>query len=139
MGAPRIVPLLTRDHGMWWPLLAPWVDLAIKRSGADLTADQVCDETRDGDAWGFLVIDGAAVIGGYVTRTERESLRKVVRLLAGGGERFAEWMDDALTLMRRQALMFGCSHLVASGRRGWIRRLHSRGWRAVGDGFEAEV
>lgn len=125
---------------MWWPLLAPWVERAIERSSADLTLDDVRDQASDGSAWGFLVIDGSAVIGGYVTRTERErSGRRVVRLLAGGGERFDEWMDDALALMRRQARMFDCSHLVAGGRRGWVRRLRARGWHEASDGFEAEV
>lgn len=141
MGAPRIVSLLTRDHAMWWPLLAPWIERAIARVPAcDVGIDDVREQAADGRAWGWLVIDGARVIGGYATRVDTEkSGRRVVRLLAGAGERFGEWMDDALALMRRQAQMFGCSHLVAGGRRGWIRRLRSRGWHEAGSGFEAEV
>lgn len=140
MGAPRIVQLYTRHHAQWWPLLAPWVERAIRRvHTSGVTLDDVREQTRNAHAGAFLVLDGATVIGAFVIRIELEAHRKVLRVWALAGTRLSEWIDRGTRILCRIGRQLGCRALVATGRRGWVRRLRSQGWRATNEGFELEA
>lgn len=133
MGAPRVIPVLTDEVADWWPRLAPFIDSAIEYAhGTTSTVllRQRCAPGADRPCWAFAVADGDEVIGAAVTEdvTHPGGLH-ALHVIALGGRRFDEWVDDFNAMLRRAAYALGCEAVTASGRRGWVQKLRRLGWK----------
>jgi hypothetical protein len=111
-----------------WPAAALHLAAALARSGENYTLGDVRELIERADAMLWIVlgkngIDGALVI--YVSPR-----RHALTVWLMGGERFAEWVDNAQAALVRYARDAGLARVDAYMRPGLARKLRVNGWRA---------
>jgi hypothetical protein len=73
-----------------------------------------------------LVI-GEPICAVVVTEIADYPRKKVLRVVALGGEHFSEWVEEINRLLGEWAANIGAK-LESSGRDGWVKRLAPLGW-----------
>lgn len=77
----------------------------------------------------WLVLDDAEPIACITTRiTDYPSGSRALAMDWIGGERMAEWLPMAHSMMKRYASDNGCTHMEGYGRKAWGRWLRKYGW-----------
>jgi len=79
----------------------------------------------------LVVLDGGAV----VVNLEEDSLH----ITATGGDFDYDWMPGFLDYIAAVALSMGRRKLTGCGRKGWGRRLRSRGWKVIDGHYEVDL
>ena len=84
-------------------------------------------------------MDDSDIIAACTTRIYDTPQSRVLIAEWLGGERLAEWLDDALVIIEQFARDQGCTKIEGSGRKGWERMLTSKGWRYLATTYEKDL
>jgi hypothetical protein len=77
----------------------------------------------------WIAIDGPQIVGAGTTVLNNDGTAEI---LACGGVRHREWVNQALEAVESWARGAGASRLTMRGRRGWLRHVRRFGWDATG-------
>ena len=119
--APELVcvdPVRVREV---WPLVAPLIAAAMRRSGLGQVAD-VMRSLASGAALLWLAWDGERILAAAVTELALSDDKKLCTILACGGTGFARF-GQLIGGLERYARAEGCARMRISGRKGWARLL----------------
>lgn len=119
--APELVcvdPVRVREV---WPLVAPLIATAMRRSGLGQVAD-VMRSLASGAALLWLAWDGERILAAAVTELALSDDKKLCTILACGGTGFARF-GHLIGGLERYARAEGCVRMRICGRKGWARLL----------------
>ena len=111
---------VTQVDGIW-PLVSPKFCVASEKCGDDLTAGELWQLCRSGNA--FLIIAHAEdkILCAAVVRFERWNNGSVLRVLSLVGDQIGEWAEEVKEFLKGMAKANGAGRIVAEGRDGWMR------------------
>lgn len=116
------------ESTIWWSDFKAFLGPAQVRGGVDtlLGPNELL--------WG--VFEAGAPIAAATARLLEDGSAEVILV---GGSAHEKWLSELDHSIGAAAAEAGATHLVACGRRGWLRKLRALGWASVGerDGFVA--
>jgi hypothetical protein len=65
-------------------------------------------------------VDGG-IAAAFVTWVKDYPRRRVLEIVAGGGERMKDWIEPLKAALDEHACQCGCSHIASVARPGWLR------------------
>lgn len=104
-----------------WPAVAEYLQPAIDMSLGCFAPDDVVVGCEAGNMTLFVAVDGDRYLGATVAEIVQFPRRRAARVVFGGGIEMRRWyaeMDEAVDAWGRA---WGCTLLLAQGRRGWAR------------------
>lgn len=117
------------DHNAYWPQVAPLFERSTEY-GLDWSVADVKRLLDDGSGHLWIVADGDAVIGAWVTKIciGRQRYAEISDL---AGERFDEWMAQGDAVLTQWAKDMDCKAIRFYGRAGWAKKLASIGYKVI--------
>jgi len=118
------------DVPHYWPKVEHWLAAAVAHNAIAWIASDVRHELMFRRMQLWLALDGDAPVACAVTRIDDGPRARICNVLLIGGVHIDEWLifeED----MCRWARSIGAVALEGPGRRGWERKVKSRGWRPV--------
>lgn len=104
-----------------WPLVSPRFLIASEKCGDDLTAGELWQMARSGNAFLIVAYEENAVLMAAVVRFERWNNGSVLRVLSLVGDRIETWAEAVKNFLNEMAKANGAGRIVAEGRDGWAR------------------
>lgn len=102
-----------------WPLVGPKFVVASEKCGDDLSAGELWQSCRSGNAFLVVAYNDSTVLMAAVVRFERWNNGPVLRVVSLVGEQIQEWSQQAKDFLSNMAKSNGANRLVAEGRDGW--------------------
>ncbi len=115
--------------GVMWPIIEPGVEKMLDNGLGILSPNDVMDAAIAGETLLFVLakdtdLKPLATFICYVTTGEK----KVFEVNMVWGKSMDEWFDIACDGLLKVALELKCDMVAITGRRGWVRKLRSRGF-----------
>lgn len=104
-----------------WPLVGPKFCVASEKCGDDLTAGELWQMCRSGNAFLVIAYEEKTILMAAVVRFERWNNGSVLRVLSLIGDQIGEWAEDVKDFLNGMGKANGASRIVAEGRDGWMR------------------
>lgn len=105
-----------------WPLVAAKVQESCMKTGGDMSAGDLWQMCRSGNAFLVAVLDDEGrPIATIILQFQKWSERTVLRCLSIAGENMSVWLPEAMEFVSKMARENGAACLVADGRDGWTR------------------
>ena len=115
-----------QDIEQVWPVIEGWVEDAMQYTDL-LIAEDVLEAIKDSRMQCLVV--GDPIVGVVVTEIAEYPRKKVLRVVALGGNQFDLWVGEMNDVLCKWAAEIGAK-LESTGRKGWERRLAPLGWKA---------
>ena len=119
----NIFPLYPQQVMDMWPLLMPFVDLALQHTHGEMSALDVCERGMNGAMQIWIVADAERVCGTVVTEVVEFPQLTTLRIVTLAGDNFKEWRVELDQIMEQFARVVGAKRIEAVGRPGWVRAL----------------
>lgn len=120
-----------------WPQVERDIVAAMSVSKED-TVESLKAELLTGAAQLWIATIDGMYVGVVITEIQGYSQKKVLEVRYLAGERLREWIH-LQSVLDEWAAENGCVALRLSGRKGWLRFLGPRGWRAAAYQMERAV
>ncbi len=104
-----------------WPLIAPKLCRAAEKCGDDLTAGELWQMCRSGNAFLIIAHEEKEILMAAIVRFERWNNGSVLRVLTLVGDRIGEWAEEVKEFLNGMGKANGAGRIVAEGRDGWTR------------------
>ena len=104
-----------------WPLVAPKFAEAFRKCGDDLSAGELWQMCRSGNAFLIVAYCDKDILMACVVRFERWNNGLVFRVLSLVGDRIEDWAEAVKTFLAKMAKENGATRIVAEGREGWSK------------------
>lgn len=115
------------NHNDFWDQVRPLFERSTEY-GIDWSVEDVKRLLDDGSGFLWLVADGDAVIGAWVTRI-CIGAQRYAEISDLAGSRFDEWMLQGDAHLTRWARDMGCESIRFYGRSGWAKKLAKIGYK----------
>lgn len=104
-----------------WPLVGPKFCVASAKCGDDLTAGELWQLCRSGNAFLIVAYEEKTILMAAVVRFERWNNGSVLRVLSLVGDQIGEWAEEVKDFLNGMGKANGAGRIVAEGREGWMR------------------
>lgn len=104
-----------------WPLVGPKFCVASEKCGDDLSAGELWQLCRSGNAFLIVAYVEDKILMAAVVRFERWSNGSVLRVLSLIGDQIGEWAEEVKDFLNGMGKANGVGRIVAEGRDGWTR------------------
>lgn len=104
-----------------WSAFAARLQEACERTGGDLSAGELWQLCRSGQAFLVLAYDDNGFLAAIIAQFQNWTGKPVLRVLALVGDDMQRWLKEAMEFLKRMASDGGAKSLVADGRDGWAR------------------
>lgn len=104
-----------------WPLVGPKFCVASEKCGDDMTAGELWQMCRSGNAFLVVAYEEEKIFMAAVVRFERWSNGSVLRVLSLVGDEIGEWAEEVKEFLKGMGKANGAGRIVAEGRDGWMR------------------
>ena len=115
------------DVELVWPVAQPLLQKAINYNDGDFDSDHVFFRLQQQTMQLFIGYNPKDVIYAAVTEIIPYQKRKSLRIVLMGGKDIDSWVDTKI--FERFAKVQGCDRIEIVGRKGWIKKLKTRGYQ----------
>ena len=134
-----VLPVLSEDFDQFlkkgMDLIAP----AVLRQSHNVTMQDVEDDIRGGGSVMWLVHLEDKLVAAITTVVVKHPQRRNLKIEFVGGKRMRQWMNEALSLLRKLALDAGLDAIEADGRKGFEKYVDTSPFRPVYTHYEMEL
>ncbi len=114
-----------------WPQVSCFLADALKKAQGEFTVEDLFRKVVHCKAYLWAISDGEGFVGAGMTEIVDYPQKATVRILALGGTRLEEWLDEALAAVEAYAKSQNIFTLEASVRIGLVKKLRAKGFRPV--------
>ena len=111
-----------------WNDIKPHLNRATDTVRGKFVVDDIRKLAESGELALWLVADGKEIVASFTTRVIAYPQGNALAVDWVGGDRMAEWGDDAINILEKYAGEYHCTHIEGYGRKAWGRLGRSRGW-----------
>lgn len=115
------------DVDLVWPVVKPMLQRAIEYNQGDFDTNYVLSRLMDSTMQLFVGYDTKDIIYAAVTEILPYQKLRALRIVLMGGKDIDSWVDTKI--FERFALSQACERIEIVGRKGWIKKLKSRGYK----------
>lgn len=129
MSKPKVLYVSPVNTGATWPMIKKYVDRVLPLTRRRRMANNFLFDMINGEET-LLVVQGEEGIIGFCSCcfVNYDDIRMLqVKMLAG--DRFDDWIEPMHDAIEKMARENECDGMELIGRRGWVRKLASFGWR----------
>jgi hypothetical protein len=119
----NIFPLFSKQVMDLWPLLAPFVESALKHTQGEMGSLDICERAINGAMQLWVVAERDKIQGVVVTEVIEFPNITSLRVVTLSGEGFQEWKRELDQRLEQFARVVGAKRIEAVGRPGWTRAL----------------
>jgi hypothetical protein len=131
MGPPgpkcRVALIFPEDIDVIWPHVEDHIARSAARAEGELTTDDFFAFLVDGQMHLWVAIEDKNIIAAMVTQVIVYPRKKVLRIVAIGGEGMERW-KQFFPMLEDFAMSLDCTSLEAWGRKGWTKIL--KDWKS---------
>jgi len=127
----EVLPVPSMVVREMWRHVAPLIDRSLSKGLGEITADDVMAALLAADMQLWLITKASRQVGAVVTEIVIFPRRKMLNIVAVGGEGAAGWLDAAEEALADWAAEMECSGLLANARHGFAKIGKERGWKRV--------
>lgn len=121
------VRVSVKDIDLVWPVVLPMLQRAIDLNDGDFDSDYVFDNLMKDTMQLFIGYSKDDIIYASVTELLPYQHNKALRIILMGGKQIDSWVDTKI--FEKFAKQQGCNRIEIVGRKGWIKKLESRGYK----------
>lgn len=104
-----------------WPLFSARLQKACERTGGDLSAGELWQMCRSGNAFLVVALDDGGPKAMLIMQFQKWTAKTVMRCLAIVGDGVDDWLPLARDFIAQMARDGGATSFVAEGRDGWVK------------------
>jgi hypothetical protein len=119
-----------KDAMTAWPQVADWLDEALGKTDSLMSVEDLQRSVRNGVMRLWLIHRDDRVVAAFVTEIVRGSRGGAVHVVALGGDRMNDWIEEVVESLEAYSRANECKYVVEMGRPGWSRVLERLGWTA---------
>jgi hypothetical protein len=122
-----MIRYITKDRlDSYWNLVANYINESIDRG--ELSINDVRQKLED-ETMGLLVVsDRGEIKAGCVVEFVKYAQNTALRVVALGGVKMKEWLDDLIDFLDKWAMEQHVFRIEQAGRKGWIKVLEKYGY-----------
>jgi hypothetical protein len=123
LGRPCEVSLIDpKEVESIWPIVYPLIDKCHRYSNGELETQDFLGMITSGAMQLWVATDENLIFAAMITELVKYPRKKVMRIIAIGGEGMKRWMRF-FPALEAAALQAGCTGLETLGRKGWLKVL----------------
>ena len=103
-------------------MVEPYLEMVIDKSQGEAVLEDYYEHIATGDMQLWVAVEDKDVLACMVTQIAPYPSKRVLRIIALGGENIDQWIDF-LPDVEHWAMGMGCSSLELWGRKGWLKIL----------------
>jgi len=120
----EIIPITGVDAVlMWWPDIAPHIELALTEGCGELVLEDVKDALLGGKMHAFGIRLDARHMATVVTEIAQHPRKRTLRVILAGGLGLRYWLPSVVDYLAQCGERAGCDLIELHGRPGWSRLL----------------
>jgi len=127
--AVEVLPVPSMVVREIWKHVSPLIECSLSKGLGEMMAEDVMAALLTADMQLWLVTKGSRQIGAVVTEIVIFPRRKMLNIVALGGEEASCWLDAVEEALATWAAEMECSGLLASARYGFAKIGRERGWK----------
>ena len=115
------------DIDLVWPVVLPMLQRAIDLNDGDFDGNHVYERLMEDTMQLFVGYNTDDIIYAAVTELIPYQYNKALRIVLMGGKQINSWVDTKT--FEKFGKLEGCNRLEIVGRKGWVKKLISRGYK----------
>ena len=115
------------DVDLVWPVVKPMLQRAIDFNDGDFDSNFVLSRLLNSTMQLFVGYNPKEIVYAAVTEILPYQKRKALRIVLMGGKDIDSWVDTKI--FERFARSQECDRIEIVGRKGWIKKLETRGYK----------
>lgn len=115
------------DVDLVWPVVKPMLQRAIEYNDGDFDTNFVLSRLMNSTMQLFVGYNEKEIIYSAVTEILPYQKRKALRIVLMGGKNIDSWVDTKI--FEKFAVSQECDRIEIVGRKGWIKKLETRGYK----------
>jgi hypothetical protein len=114
-----------------WAEAGNFIEQALKYCDGETNLEYILADLVRGDRKLLTVCDGEEMIAAVILSMSVFPRKKVCHISLVGGIRMNEWCDQGLPTIEQLAREAGADTVRIQGRKGWLRRLKTNGYKEI--------
>jgi len=115
------------DIDLVWPVVLPMLQRAIDLNDGDFDGNHVFERLMEDTMQLFIGYNTDDIIYAAVTELIPYQHNKALRIVLMGGKQINSWVDTKT--FEKFGRLEGCNRIEIVGRKGWVKKLISRGYK----------
>lgn len=115
------------DIDLVWPVVLPMLQRAIDFNDGDFDGNHVFERLMEDTMQLFVGYNTDDIIYAAVTELIPYQYNKALRIVLMGGKQINSWVDTKT--FEKFGKLEGCNRIEIVGRKGWVKKLISRGYK----------
>lgn len=115
------------DIDLVWPVVLPMLQRAIDLNDGDFDGNHVFERLMEDTMQLFIGYNTDDIIYAAVTELIPYQHNKALRIVLMGGKQINRWVDTKI--FEKFGKLEGCNRIEIVGRKGWVKKLESRGYK----------
>lgn len=115
------------DIDLVWPVVLPMLQRAIDLNDGDFDGNHVYERLLEDTMQLFVGYNTDDIIYAAVTELIPYQHNKALRIVLMGGKQIDSWVDTKT--FEKFGRLEGCNRIEIVGRKGWVKKLISRGYK----------
>ena len=115
------------DIDLVWPVVLPMLQRAIDLNDGDFDGNHVFERLMEDTMQLFIGYNTDDIIYAAVTELIPYQHNKALRIILMGGKQINSWVDTKI--FEKFGRLEGCNRIEIVGRKGWVKKLESRGYK----------
>lgn len=115
------------DIDLVWPVVLPMLQRAIDLNDGDFDGNHVFERLMEDTMQLFIGYNTDDIIYAAVTELIPYQHNKALRIVLMGGKKINSWVDTKT--FETFGKLEGCNRIEIVGRKGWVKKLISRGYK----------
>lgn len=115
------------DIDLVWPVVLPMLQRAIDLNDGDFDGNHVFERLMEDTMQLFIGYNTDDIIYAAVTELIPYQHNKALRIVLMGGKQINSWVDTKI--FEKFGKLEGCNRIEIVGRKGWVKKLISRGYK----------
>lgn len=115
------------DIDLVWPVVLPMLQRAIDLNDGDFDGNHVYERLMEDTMQLFVGYNTDDIIYAAVTELIPYQHNKALRIVLMGGKQINSWVDTKT--FETFGKLEGCNRIEIVGRKGWVKKLMSRGYK----------
>lgn len=115
------------DIDLVWPVVLPMLQRAIDLNDGDFDGNHVFERLMEDTMQLFIGYNTDDIIYAAVTELIPYQHNKALRIVLMGGKQINSWVDTKI--FEKFGRLEGCNRIEIVGRKGWVKKLISRGYK----------
>jgi len=121
------VKVKVEDIDLVWPVVLPMLQRAIDFNDGDFDGNHVFERLMEDTMQLFIGYNTDDIIYAAVTELIPYQHNKALRIVLMGGKQINSWVDTKI--FEKFGKLEGCNRIEIVGRKGWVKKLESRGYK----------